>query len=69
MKWKVKSAPKEGEIRNKKKFCLFPTTIKGWTYWLEFITIKQKYYQHKSVSGYTYPRWENIQVIENEKRK
>jgi hypothetical protein len=40
MRWQK---PKDGDIKIKKKFALFPITIKKETRWLEWVTIKYIY--------------------------
>jgi hypothetical protein len=41
MRWKNKIIPKEGDVRERNEFLLFPKTINGETRWLEFAMYRQ----------------------------
>lgn len=43
MRWKADSTPMEGEIRNRRKFALFPTLVGDQVVWLERYGIEEKY--------------------------
>ena len=42
MRW---NKPKDGDVKFKRRFALFPITVNKQTRWLELVTIKSVYYE------------------------
>lgn len=60
MKWKKKTRPLPNDTRTITKFCLFPKEVNGWIYWLQTITIKQRFVSN----GFDLQYWYNDEVVE-----
>ena len=46
MRWIAKSDPRDGEIKIKRKFALFPIRIGNEVRWLEWVNIKYRFYRY-----------------------
>jgi hypothetical protein len=58
MRWKE---PIDGDVKIKKKFALFPITIKKETRWLEWVNIRYKYFE----DGWDYG-WMAMEFVDEE---
>lgn len=75
MRWQVKTKIdyKENDIRVKKLYCIIPTKVDGYWYWLESIHVVQKYikfttwqYEDGEVFWDDAFKWRNIRLVTNE---
>lgn len=63
MKFKVAdyTPPKDGTVRYRDMFCWLPFEVNGYNYWLESISVKEKYQTATCEGAYT--GWVACEVI------